>query len=321
MSEQAVRSGCEGAVPLPARLEPWHVALCEQPALLAELLEQHGSPVNVIAPAPLARNAAELQGVADGAGIDMRIFFARKANKALSLVDEAQRNGLGVDVASERELRQVLNRGVAPMDIVVTAAVKPRALLELCVDAGATVVIDNADELELLTALATRAARSVPIALRLAPAAGGGGAPTRFGLAPRELLALVDRTWKAPTAPKLTVAGVHFHLDGYDAGTRVTALSESFGVVEALRARGHQPAFIDIGGGIPMSYLADGADWERFWDEHREALLGRGDSLTYEGHGLGLTVHGGEIAGGPPCIPPSRRSPGATGSPGCLRAS
>jgi hypothetical protein len=38
MSEQAVRSGCEGAVPLPARLEPWHVALCEQPAVLARLL-------------------------------------------------------------------------------------------------------------------------------------------------------------------------------------------------------------------------------------------------------------------------------------------
>ena len=44
--------------------------------------------------------------------------------------------------------------------------------------------------------------------------------------------------------------------------------------VEALRERGHDPAFIDIGGGIPMSYLDDEAAWERFWSEHREALLG-----------------------------------------------
>jgi diaminopimelate decarboxylase len=104
-------------------------------------------------------------------------------------------------------------------------------------------------------------------------------------------------------APQLTVAGVHFHLDGYDAAARVNALSESVGVVEALRERGHQPAFIDMGGGIPMSYLADGADWERFWDGHRAALLGHRDWLTYEGHGLGLTVHAGEIAGRPAVYP------------------
>ena len=73
---------------------------------------EHGSPLNVIDPAPVGRNAAELQRVADGLGVELRIFFARKANKALALVDEARRCALGIDVASERELRQVLARGV-----------------------------------------------------------------------------------------------------------------------------------------------------------------------------------------------------------------
>ena len=35
-------------------------------------------------------------------GVDFKIFFARKANKALAFVDEAKRLGLGIDVASER---------------------------------------------------------------------------------------------------------------------------------------------------------------------------------------------------------------------------
>jgi diaminopimelate decarboxylase len=303
MSEATVRSGCEATVPLAGRLEPWQIELCGRPEELADLLERHGSPLNVIHPAELARNAAELQGAAVDAGIDLRIFFARKANKALSLVDEAHRNGLGIDVASERELRQVLDRGVAPADIVVTAAVKPRALLELCVATGATVVIDNDDELALLASLAVSAPVPVPVALRLAPVLRGGRPPTRFGLAPSELLALVDRHWPAASPPRLAITGVHFHLDGYAARERVTALDESIGVVEALRRQGHEPAFIDIGGGIPMSYLEDQAPWLRFWHEQRDALLGLREPLTYARHGLGLRVHGDEIIGLPNVYP------------------
>ena len=296
-----VRAGCEGIVALPARLEPWQEELCAQPALLAEWLETYGSPLNVIDPAPLARNAAELQGVANDLGVDFRIFFARKANKALALVDEAVRHGLGVDVASERELQQVLDRGVPAADVVVTAAVKPRALLELCAASGATVVIDNEDELRLLLEVAAGGS-PVPVALRLGPALPGRPF-TRFGLAPLEMVALLDRYWPAGGVTPLTVTGVHFHLDGYAAAHRATALTESIAVVEELRGRGHDPAFIDMGGGIPMSYLDDAAAWDEFWSEHRAGLLGRREPLTFGGHGLGLTAHADEIIGRPNVYP------------------
>jgi diaminopimelate decarboxylase len=52
-----------------------------------------------------------------------------------------------------------------------------------------------------------------------------------------------------------------------------------------------------------MSYLDDGDAWERFWSAHRAALLGQGDPLTYEGHGLGLAVHGGAVGGRPNLYP------------------
>ena len=295
-----LRDGCEGIAPLPARLEPWQEAACADPAALAGWIDRHGSPLNLIETAPLARNAAELQRAAELHGVDMQIFFARKANKSLALVDEASRNGLGIDVASERELRQVLDRSVPPGDVVVTAAVKPRSLLELCAASGATVAIDNEDELALLREVA--GAHGVPVAFRLAPDIPGR-MPTRFGLGPRELLALVDRHWPSGTGTPLVIAGVHFHLDGYAAGDRVSALAESFGVVDALRERGHRPGFIDMGGGIPMSYLDDGGAWERFWSAHRAALLGRCEPLTFEGHGLGLAAHDGVVTGRPNLYP------------------
>ena len=71
----------------------------------------HGSPLNVLDTGPFERNAERLRGGRSGGSIqsiDLSIYFARKANKALAFVDEAKRLGLGVDVASEGELRQRL---------------------------------------------------------------------------------------------------------------------------------------------------------------------------------------------------------------------
>ena len=74
--------------------------------------------------------------------------FARKANKALALVDQARRLGLGLDLAGERELEQALARGVEPqillMSLLVGQAGQPlEAVLRNCT----TVVIDE-DQLQ-----------------------------------------------------------------------------------------------------------------------------------------------------------------------------
>jgi len=304
--EAAARERCEGVVALPARLEPWQLEICGQAELVDRWLSAHGSPLNLLDPAPMARNAAELRDAAQAFGIDLGIYFARKANKALGFVDEARRLGLGVDVAGERELAQVLERGIAGSALVMTAAVKPEPLLKLCVASGTTVVIDNADELRRLARLADDADDAdhvVSVALRLAPALADDRLPTRFGFDRDDALAVVDAQWTADHASRLRIDGVHFHLDGYDPTDRVMAIDQALLLVDALRARGHAPAFVDIGGGIPMSYIDDPALWERFWDTHREALLGHGPALTFEGHGLGLLAHHGELVGRPAVYP------------------
>ena len=297
-----IDDGCSGVLPLTGRLEPWQRNLCDRPELLAAWIAEHGSPLNVLDPGPLGRHAAELQDVATAHGIRLDVYFARKANKALTFVDEANRLGLGVDVASERELRQVLERGVPAHKVMVTAAVKPRALLEICVASGVTVVIDNADELALLIRLAAISGCGTSLALRLAPQLPGR-APSRFGLDREQILALVEHhlTTRDERAPKLV--GVHFHLDGYAVDDRVAALDQSVELVDALRSLGHAPKFIDIGGGIPISYLDDADEWDRFWREHRAAVLGEREPLTFEGHGLGLVAHAGEIVGRPNVYP------------------
>ncbi|MFA4927677.1 MAG: hypothetical protein WC558_04120 [Patulibacter sp.] len=332
----SLRAGLRGVAPLDGRIEPWMAALGDDHATITQAFERFGSPVNLLEPTALGRNAGELTNAAREAGVDdVRVFFARKANKALAFVDEARGLDLGVDVAGERELRQTLDRGVAPERIVVTAAVKPRPLLELCVTSGVTIVIDNADELALLADVAAAAGSgpAVPIAVRLASDLGPDRLPTRFGLTEPEALELVDRYARAAgdepatnasgeassamgggggarsgagepvrTTRPLHITGVHFHLDGYAAADRMTALRQALAFVDALVDRGHAPTFVDIGGGIPMRYLDDADQWDAFWAAHCDGLLD-GDPLTYDGHGLGLTVHDGAIIGRPNVYP------------------
>jgi diaminopimelate decarboxylase len=297
------RSGCAGVVALPARLEPWQTQLCTRPDELLGWMDAYGSPLNLLDPSPLGRNAAELHRAAASAGVELRIYFARKANKALAFVDEAWRLGLGIDLASERELAQALARGVPGRALVMTAAVKPAALLRRCVASGTTVAVDNADELALLGAIAAGGQTPVPIALRLAPQLPEDRLQTRFGVGVDEAIALVDAFWPLGARSQMTIAGVHFHLDGYDAGDRVAAIGQAIELVDELRHRGHAPAFVDVGGGIPMSYLESATQWERFWLEHRRGLLGQRAPLTFEGHGLGLLARGGEILGRPAVYP------------------
>ncbi len=312
MQGSGVRASCEGVVALDGRLEPWQQRLCRRPELLRAWLDEHGSPINVLDPAPLARNAAALADAATAAGLDLGIYFARKANKALAFVDAAHALGLGVDLASERELVQALDRGVPGSTLVMTAAVKPAALLARCVASGTTVVVDNADELcALALALAVTAARGAEVsaarvALRLAPDLGGDRPQTRFGFELDEAIAIAGDCWP----PQVTIDGVHFHLDGYDPAERVIALGQALRLVHALRDQGHEPSFVDIGGGIPMSYLESAAQWEHFWAEHRKSLLGARAPLTFDGHGLGLLAHDGEILGRPAVYPFHQRLTG-----------
>lgn len=280
-STDDLRAGAVGVVPLPGRLEPWLEDLLSQPDQLSAAISEHGSPVNVIDPRPLGRNARELVEAAESRNVAFRIFFARKANKALCLVDEALRPGHAIDVGSERELRQVLDRGAQPDDVIVTAAVKPRALLELCVESGVTVSIDNLDEWALLAEIAADRGATTPVALRLAPE-GDDLAASRFGLTRSEVTRVA-----ADASAQLEIGGVHFHLDGYSVPDRVVAGAQALASADELRAAGHPVAFCDIGGGIPMSYLESEADWELFWEEHQRAQAGECEHITYEGHTIG----------------------------------
>lgn len=222
----------------------------------------------------MERNIAELVAAGQDAGVRVRVFFARKANKALGFVDRVRDLGHGVDVARYRELSQVLDRGVQPKQIILSASVKPDELLELAVRSGVCVSVDSVAELHRLASLAGDQGRTVRIAPRLAPDPATLP-PTRFG----ELLGMWE-TAVQELPEQIELVGVHVHLHGYSAADRRPALAESLQLIDA--AAGHRPEFVDLGGGVPMSYLDDPQQWEDFLAAREEMNSGQREAFTWK---------------------------------------
>lgn len=297
--DNPVRQLCEGIVPLNARLESWMQEVIEAKCLEG-LLDQYGSPVNVVDTQSMRRNVHSIQRVAKNYQIDFRPFFARKTNKCLSFVDEAKCLGIGVDVASEAELSQCLHRGFRGQDLICTAAIKSQSLLQLCLQHDVCVAVDNWDEIAVLVDAAHRKNTQARIAIRLGGFEHDGQKlKTRFGFdvkRDQDLLATLP-------SKAVNVAGIHFHLDGYDWRQRVTGIVESVRWAKQARSLGFDTTFIDMGGGFPIRYLDDPGQWQDFWREHTLALLNQREPITYGNHNLGRTFDGSSVGDDPNVYP------------------
>jgi len=273
-----------GTLPLTARLEPWMKSLVEDSELCRELLSEYGSPLNVHDYSAMAKNITQLRDAATGHGIDFQIYLARKANKTLGAIDKAVAEGCGVDVASFHELDQCLQRGVSPESLIVTAAVKSRALLQLAVENNVVLSLDNTDEVLDLLEVVEGGGASAPVALRLA--SNNPQIPaTRFGLSAQQWLDFFAET---NSSEAINIVGVHFHLNGYSGEQRAVVLQEALAFADALGQLGHSVKFVDMGGGIPMSYLDDSKQWIEFWEALAEVPEGD-ESLTWKSDRLGAT--------------------------------
>lgn len=306
-TEQLVtrRADCVGAMPLTARLQPWMIELVERRSeKLQESVKRHGSPLNLIHPDTLKVHIHALREAASRRELDFEVYFARKANKCLAFVDAANDIGAGIDVASFEELTQVTDRQIPPERIICTAAIKSEPLLTACLRHQIVVAVDNDDELHQVMDLSERLGLDAKLALRFGGFVHNGTKlHTRFGFDVDEAGRLARDTLPRYRARVNSIEGVHFHLDGYCPEQRVSAITQSLEILDQFRETGFRPKFLDIGGGLPMSYLESSEQWDAFWQSHRKSLLGAGPALTHRGHGLGLACIDGQVVGRPNVYP------------------
>jgi diaminopimelate decarboxylase len=233
--------------------------------LLHELSHGLCGPFHVLFPGEFAVNIAAFRAALTRHGVDGRVYYAKKANKAACWVERCADAGIGIDVASTGELRESLGHGVRGEDIVVTGPAKSDELLQLAVRHRCLVTVDSPDELGRLIGLST-GRDTVRVLLRVLPPSQPD---SRFGFDADELEAALHRCRQVTAWIRLE--GFSFHLSGYDVQPRADLTGHLLGLCRRARALGLPAGTVDIGGGFAVDYVG-AEDWHRFHsgnaDEH-----------------------------------------------------
>ncbi len=266
------------------------------------LFAQYGSPINIHHPQPFFENIEAFSQSFKDLKLKHTIYFARKANKCNTLVHLARRQNVGVDTASLQELEDCLEAGIAPDKIVITAAVKTRALMLCAVKNQVPVMLDNDDEVALLKAVCAELDMPVDIGIRLSGFEfEGKPLPSRFGYSLKTAFRLVCQLHKVNA--DLKFKGFHFHLNGYSTEQRAAALKQSILLADDLRKEGIATDFIDMGGGILINYLLHQSEWDHFHKTLKAAVLNKRAPITYENDPLGMILIGDKLHGEPQVYP------------------
>jgi len=202
-------------------------------------------------------------------------LYASKAHSSLALTALVASEGLGLDAVSAGELLTALQGGMPAERIVLHGNNKSREELELAIDQGVTVVVDNSHDLQLLASLMQGRQQPVRLLLRFTPGIEchtheyirTGHLDSKFGFDPDQLEAVLRQLADCPWA---RLDGLHAHI-----GSQIFELEphrDLAGVMaDALalaRSLGHPCGDLNVGGGLGIRYVAQDdppsiQDWVR----------------------------------------------------------
>ncbi len=251
----------------------WHSFLEENQSRIHSLLEQYGSPLHLVAPQVLAANLAKIEAAIQSHGVKAQVYYAMKANKGRGLVSTAAASGFGIDVASEYEFKLACELSPLHTPLSLSGPVKPTSLFQAAIERNVNISIDSVEELRALRdhVMSHRSQNPARIYLRYRPSFK---AKTRFGMSTEDVMACT----RILTEFRLLIEfiGFHMHLSGYSAIERGRSVAELVGLSEVLDTHGLKTQFINIGGGMPVQYVAPDA-FETFMELHQ------GSAVEYKG--------------------------------------
>ena len=224
---------------------------------LEALADEHGTPLYVYDGDRALERLSTVRAAFRGP--ELLVAYSVKANPNLALLDLFARAGAGADIVSGGELYCALSAGIAPERVVFAGVGKTRDEMRYGLESGIRAFhVESAQELEVLGALASELRREAPVAVRVNPDVDSpthaftrtGHARAKFGVSPREALALYRRIAEHP---HLRAVGVDVHI-----GSQVRESSpflRALDVILDVAARAHSETgapieYVDLGGGF-----------------------------------------------------------------------
>jgi diaminopimelate decarboxylase len=196
------------------------------------------------------------------AGAPHIICYALKSNSNMAVLRLLGREGAGADIVSGGELFRALRAGINPAKIVYAGVGKRRDEIEYALKIGILMFnVESGEELLALNQAAGDMRATARIALRVNPDIdprthayiSTGLKENKFGI-PIERALEYYQTAKA--LPNIEITGVHLHIGSQITETQpfVDALQKVVLFVKELRSAGITIKYIDIGGGLGITY-------------------------------------------------------------------
>jgi diaminopimelate decarboxylase len=237
-------------------------------------------------------NYTRLARAFDGAGLDVQICYAAKANSNLAVLRHFAKLGAAFDLVSGGELRRVLAAGSGVTRSVFAGVGKSEAEIRLALESKILAFhVESEPELARINHVAAKLGVQAPVAFRINPDVDAqthakvttGKAGNKFGIPIENALAAYEAAAKLPN---IALRGVQMHI-----GSQLTTLAPFVEATKKLAALAleiktrHGIDYISLGGGIGIVYhdaLASGA--RKWWDAQPDATR----PLTPEAYGAAL---------------------------------
>jgi diaminopimelate decarboxylase len=210
--------------------------------------------------------------------VDHLICFSAKANSNLAVLRVFVRLGGGVDVVSGGEIYRAIQAGVKPGKIVYSGVGKRADEIEYALKQPILMFnIESSQELLAIDQIAGKLGTKAPVALRVNPDVDPKTHPyistglkkNKFGI---NIQKSVDEYILASTLRNTRVIGVSCHIGSQvtEVGPFVEAVQRIKELVAKLRAEGIEIRYVDLGGGLGITYHQEEPPPPR---EYAEALM------------------------------------------------
>ena len=227
------------------------------------LVEQYGSPLYILDEATLRTTCQQYRdGFADYYSGESQVIYASKAWSCLAVCSIVNSEGLGLDVVSGGELYTTLQAGVESKNIYFHGNNKSASELELAVESGCQIIIDNWLELKTLATIASeKSSKPVKILLRLTPGIEchtheyirTGHLDSKFGFDPNQIEEVFAFVAKQSS---LECIGLHAHI-----GSQIFERQPHQDLADVLvqwlkKAQGYglPVTILNVGGGLGICY-------------------------------------------------------------------
>lgn len=196
------------------------------------------------------------------AGVPHLICFALKSNSNSAVLRLLGREGAGADIVSGGELFRALRAGIDPKKIVYAGVGKRREELEYALKVGILMFnVESGEELLALDRAAKEMRAIARIALRVNPNIDAvthayittGLKENKFGIPIEQALEFYQT---AKGLANVEIVGVHQHIGSQITEVQpfVDALEKLVGFVRELKSAGIDIQYVNIGGGLGITY-------------------------------------------------------------------